>query len=96
MKVVVAPTAFKWHAQPDGGGKRDGGGLRQAQPGAECDLCPLSDGGDGFLEAVGSALGVERARCWCAGRATRPSKATFGLHGGDLDSPWSRARRLSA
>ncbi len=85
MKVVVAPTAFKGTLSPLEAANAMVAGLRQAQPGAECDVCPLSDGGDGFLEAVGSALGVERRAVLVRGPGHAPVKATFGLHRGDPD-----------
>ena len=83
MKVVVAPTAFKGTLSPMEAAEAMAEGLLQARPDAECDLCPLSDGGDGFLDAVGSALGVERRGVLVRGPGHAPVKATFGLRGGD-------------
>jgi len=61
MRLLIAPNAFKESltAQEAAEAIRRGVERAAAEAGAdvECDLCPLSDGGDGFVEAISSAVG---------------------------------------
>ncbi|MFY9615147.1 MAG: glycerate kinase, partial [Candidatus Dormiibacterota bacterium] len=79
MKVVAAPTAFKGTLTPLQAADALAAGLRQARPEIEVDICPIADGGDGFLEAVGAALEVERRALLVRGPLHAPVKATYGL-----------------
>ncbi len=79
MKAVVAPTAFKGTLSPLQAATAIAAGLGQAWPGAEVDLCPIADGGDGFLEAVGAVVGVERRAVLVRGPVHTPVKATYGF-----------------
>ena len=80
MNVVVAPNAFKGTLSPLQAARAIEAGLRQADPGVECDICPVSDGGDGFLEAMSTALGAERRAVIVRGPVHSPVKAAYGLH----------------
>ncbi len=51
-RVLVAPTAFKGTLGPAAVGRAMAEGVRRAWPEAEADLCPLSDGGTGLLDAL--------------------------------------------
>ncbi len=50
MRVLVAPTAFKGTLSPLQSAQAIAEGVRQRFPDAEIDLCPIADGGDGWLE----------------------------------------------
>jgi glycerate kinase len=54
-------------------------GLRSAHPDVECDLAPLSDGGDGFLEAVQAAEPAPRHKVMVRGPVHSPVGASFAL-----------------
>lgn len=51
-RVVVAPTAFKGSLGPRAVADAIVAGVRQASPAATVLACPVSDGGDGLLDAV--------------------------------------------
>ncbi|MFQ3611222.1 MAG: glycerate kinase [Fimbriimonadales bacterium] len=50
MRVLVAPTAYKGTLSPIEAAQAIAEGVQQAFPDAEIDLCPIADGGDGWLE----------------------------------------------
>src|ERR1041384_5676676 len=50
--VLVAPSAFKGPPGPRQVAEAISGGARRAVPGAAVLQCPISDGGDGLLDAV--------------------------------------------
>jgi glycerate kinase len=79
MKVVVAPNAFKGTLNPGQAARAIEDGLRRGRPGDECDICPISDGGDGFLEALTAAMKAERLAVVVRGPVHAPVKAAFGL-----------------
>jgi len=54
-------------------------GVRQAIPSAECELVPLTDGGDGFVEIMAGVLGLERHRVVVRGPNHAPVAAAYGL-----------------
>lgn len=83
MKVVVAPAAFKGTLSPLEAARAIETGLRSVDPSLQCDLVPLSDGGDGFLEAMLPALGAERRSVIVRGPVHSPVSASFGLSSGD-------------
>ena len=59
MRVVIAPDCFggTLTALEAATALRDG--WRRAAPHDELDLCPMADGGPGFLDAVRASLGGE-------------------------------------
>ncbi len=52
MKVLVAPAAWKGTFTPRRAAAAIAAGVRRAAPGVEVVTCPVSDGGDGLLDAV--------------------------------------------
>ena len=58
MRVLVAPDSFKGSLTAAAVADAIGRGLDQA--GAEADLCPVADGGEGTVDALLSARGGER------------------------------------
>jgi glycerate 2-kinase len=51
MRVVVAPDKFKGSLDAAGVAAALAAGVRDVIPGAECDLNPMADGGDGTVDA---------------------------------------------
>jgi glycerate kinase len=54
-------------------------GLRRGSPGVEVELVPISDGGDGFLEAMVLATGAAVEKVLVRGPIHAPVAAAFGL-----------------
>jgi glycerate kinase len=84
MRIVVAPDKFKGTASAIEVAEAMADGVRDLWPHAQLDLCPMSDGGEGFVEAMVRAAG---GRCVTA-RVTGPLPemkvdARFGVIDGD-------------
>src|SRR6266567_3629500 len=60
MRVLVAPDKFKGTLTAEQAAEAIMAGWRRAVPGAEVDLSPMADGGEGTLDALVAALGGER------------------------------------
>ena len=59
MKIVIAPDSFKESLPASKVAKAIKRGLQKALPESECLLLPVSDGGEGTVDAIKSALGLE-------------------------------------
>lgn len=60
MRIVIAPDKFKGCLPADAVARHIAAGLRRRHPAAELDLCPLADGGEGFVDAMLAATGGTR------------------------------------
>jgi glycerate kinase len=79
VRAVAAPNAFKGSLSPLEAARAIEAGLRRADPGVACDLAPISDGGDGFLEALLTARPAERRRVVVRGPVHSPVAATYAV-----------------
>lgn len=59
MRIVVAPDEFKSSLAAPAAARAIAEGWLSARPSDELDLCPLSDGGPGFVDTLHEALGGE-------------------------------------
>jgi glycerate 2-kinase len=82
VKVVVAPNAFKGSLSPVAAARAIETGLRRASGTVDCDLAPLSDGGDGFLEVMLAARPATRRKVVVRGPLHAPVAATFAVEAG--------------
>jgi glycerate kinase len=57
MRVLIAPDKFKGCLNAREAAQAIARGVLKASPDATIDLCPLSDGGEGFVEALTAASG---------------------------------------
>jgi glycerate kinase len=57
MRILIAPNAFKGTLTAGEAAAAAARGAARALPGAELELLPVADGGDGLLEALRPALG---------------------------------------
>jgi glycerate 2-kinase len=74
---LVAPDSFKGTFSAAEVAAAIGEGLREA--GAEADLCPVADGGEGTLDALLAAAGGRRLEAPAHDPLRRPITAEFGL-----------------
>lgn len=79
MKVVIAPDSFKDALRANAVVKRIAAGLRSVVPDVEVDGCPVSDGGEGFVEAIANAHP----------RAKLQQTPTFDPLGRLIDGQWA-------
>jgi glycerate kinase len=61
MRVVLAPNPFRGRLSAAAVADALAAGVRSVEAGAELDLCPLADGGDGTLTALARLRGAEVA-----------------------------------
>jgi glycerate kinase len=78
-RFLVAPDSFKGTFSALEVARALAAGLAQA--GAEADLCPVADGGEGTAEALRAVLGGERRRAICHDPLGRLLEAGFVLLG---------------
>lgn len=79
MRILIAIDKFKGSIPATVASQTIAAALKQTLPGADCDLCPIADGGEGTAEAVVTALNGE----WCEAATfdaqNRPVTARYGL-----------------
>ncbi len=68
MKILIAPDKFKGSLTATAAAEAIAEGFGRAWPAADTSLLPIADGGEGFAEAFGAALGGE----WITTRALDP------------------------
>ncbi len=79
MKFIVAPDKFKGSMKASEAALQIEKGLLQVMPRAEIQKFPLSDGGEGLVEALSSKPGSSLITVTVTGPAGRPVNAAFGL-----------------
>ena len=82
MRVLVAPDDFKGTLTAREAAESIALGWRRAQPDAELDLAPLSDGGPGFVDIVAEAVGARIVN----GEARGPLGGSVGIRIARVDS----------
>ena len=55
-RILIAPDKFKGSLTALQAAEAIAEGVAQLDPNAECDLCPIADGGEGFMESLAAAL----------------------------------------
>ena len=81
MKIVVALDSFKGCLSSNEANRAAAKGIRNVCPDAEVVQVPVSDGGEGFMEAFGAAVGGEQVEVTVKDPLMRPVKARYLLHG---------------
>jgi glycerate kinase len=76
---LIAPDSFKGTLSATEVAEAIARGVRQA--GHDVDMCPVADGGEGTLAALGGALGAELHTATVSDPLGRPVEAAFGLSG---------------
>ena len=84
MRVLVAFDKFKDALGAEEACRRVGQALHHRNPGTIIDLCPLTDGGEGFARILTRAVQGELVFQKVSGPLGRPVDGEFGL------VPWSR------
>jgi glycerate kinase len=82
MKIVIAPDKFKGSLTAIEAAEAIARGVRQSIPDAQLDLCPVADGGEGFVQTLVTATGgTFHTRRVCGPLPEIKVDATFGLLG---------------
>lgn len=87
MRALLAFDKFKDALSAAEACERAAAALRSVRPDWELDLCPLTDGGEGFAEILTTAAGGTIRRAWVTGPRGERVEARYG---------WVAARRIPA
>ncbi len=79
MRILIAFDKFKDSLTAREACQRTAAALRIAQPEWSLDLCPLTDGGEGFAEILTGAIGGTLHTVTVSGPRGTPVDATYGL-----------------
>ncbi len=79
MRILIAIDKFKGSIPATIAAQAIASALKQAFPEAECDLCPIADGGEGTAEAVIAALNGQSCETATFDAQNRPVTARYGL-----------------
>lgn len=79
MKIVLATNALKGSLTAAQAGEAMRAGIHAALPEADVQIIPVSDGGDGLVDALAEPLSAELHKCTVSGPLGAPTEATF-LH----------------
>ena len=78
-RFVLAPDSFKESMSAQEAAQAMQRGILKALPEAHCILLPLSDGGEGFTEALASSLGAELVQTQVCDALGRKRQATWAF-----------------
>lgn len=79
MRILIAIDKFKGSIPATVAAQAIESALTRAIPDAECDLCPIADGGEGTAEAVITALSGDWVEATASDAQNRPVTARYGL-----------------
>lgn len=77
MRLLIAPDKFKGSLSALEAAQAIERGFRSIFPDATVDIAPIADGGEGFAEALGAALGAEWITVPCEDAINRPVDARY-------------------
>lgn len=77
MKVICAPDSFKESLSAAQAARAMAAGIRRSRPDAEVDICPISDGGEGFTEAMTAYHPGTTQTVACLDPLSREIRATY-------------------
>lgn len=80
MHIIVAPDSYKDALSARKAVSAIAEGIRKAIPSAQCDECPMGDGGEGTLDALIVATEAERRCEMVSDSLGRPRLAEWGWH----------------
>ncbi len=79
MRILIAIDKFKGSIPATVAAQAIASALKQTLPEAECDLCPIADGGEGTAEAVVTAMNGEWCETTTFDAQNRPVTARYGF-----------------
>ncbi len=79
MKIILAPDSFKESLAAADAAAAMARGIREVDPAAITDACPIADGGEGTVGAIHAAMGGELRRDRVTGPLGEPVEAEWAL-----------------
>jgi glycerate kinase len=95
MRILIAPDSFKESLTAAEASRAIARGLQSALPEATLDLCPLSDGGEGFVETLVQATGGRLEHAETTDALGCPLSAAYGVFGETVAIELSAAAGLA-
>lgn len=80
-RVLIAPDKFKGTLTAGQVAAAIRAGVKRAQPSWSATLCPLSDGGEGFVDCLVRATGGQKHRVATLDALGQPKRAAYGILG---------------
>lgn len=80
LKILIAPDSFKDCLSASKVATFLANGIASGRLQTEIKTMPLSDGGEGFVDALTTALGAEKVSCMLADPLFRPIQASYAIH----------------
>ncbi|MBS3821958.1 MAG: glycerate kinase, partial [Phycisphaerae bacterium] len=84
MKVVIAPDSFKESLTAREAGRAIAAGVVAVAPDVQVDVCPMSDGGEGLVDATVAATGGQVLTADVFDPLGSPIRARLGVLGGQV------------
>jgi len=81
MRIVIAPDSFKESASAERAAAALASGLRRGLPGAELEVIPMADGGEGTVDALVAATGGHKTTATVSGPLGELVAAEYGTLG---------------
>lgn len=81
VRFILAPDSFKENMTALEAAEAMRLGVRDVHPDADCVLVPMSDGGEGFIDAVATAWGADRVEIESVDALGRPIRSAYALAG---------------
>lgn len=76
-RILIAPDKFKGSLSAPEAADAIAVGIRKIDPTAELDLCPIADGGEGFMETLAAALDGSWVHCSAVDALGRPVDSKY-------------------
>jgi glycerate 2-kinase len=86
MKIICAPDSFKESLTAERAAEVMADAVRRISPAAEIEVCPVSDGGEGFASVIARSNSHTNYASTCSGPLDNPVKAHWCLLGPDESS----------
>jgi glycerate kinase len=76
-RILIAPDKFKGSLSANQAAMAIANGLRRIQPDATFDICPIADGGEGFMETLAKSMDGQWVVCDAVDALNRPITSRY-------------------
>ena len=79
QKFLIAPDKFKGSLSARAAAEAMAAGILRVHPDADLDICPIADGGEGFMETLAPGLDARWITCAAVDALGRPIESRYLL-----------------